>query len=106
MQVTIYYSDEDQYVLDLVDQQARRERKSRSAVILSVLEEHFERNKKLGEILVDLGAVSHSDVQKSLELQKNTFTEKLLGEILVEQQGVKKEALERALAIQSRFKPN
>jgi len=104
MQVTIYYSDEDQYVLDLVDQQARRERKSRSAVILSVLEEHYEREKKLGEILVDLGAVSRSDVEKGLKLQKNTFAEKLLGEILVEEQGVEKEAVERALTIQSRFK--
>ncbi len=87
MQVTIYYSEEDQYVLDLVDQQARR-----------------ERNKKLGEILVDLGAISRSAVEKGLELQQNTFTEKLLGEILVEEQGVEKEALERGLAIQSRFK--
>jgi len=104
VQVTIYHSDEDHYLLDLVDQQARRERKSRSAVILSILEEHFEREKKLGEILVDLGAVSQSDVEKGLELQKNTFTEKLLGEILVEEQGVEKEVLERALAIQSRFK--
>ena len=48
MQTTIYYIEEDQYLLDLVDQVARRERKSRSAVILSIIEEHFERDKRLG----------------------------------------------------------
>ena len=104
MQVTIYYSDEDQYVVGLIDQQAHRERKSRSVVILSILEEHFERNKKLCEILVDLGAISRRAVEKGLELQKNTFTEKLLGEILVEEEVVEKEAVERALTIQGRFR--
>jgi len=104
VQVTIYHSDEDHYLLDLVDQQAHRERKSRSAVILSILEEHYERERKLGEILVDLGAVSRSDVAKGLKLQKNTFTEKLLGEILIEEEVVEKQAVERALAIQGRFK--
>jgi len=54
--------------------------------------------------LVDLGAVSQSDVAKGLKLQKNTFTEKLLGEILIEQEAVEKEAVERALAIQGRFR--
>lgn len=54
MQVTIYYSQEDQYLLDLVDQEARQERKSRTAAILTILEEHFECGKKNGEILVDL----------------------------------------------------
>jgi ssRNA-specific RNase YbeY (16S rRNA maturation enzyme) len=104
VQVTIYHSNEDHYLLDLVDQQARRERKSRSAVILSILEEHYEREKKLGEILVDLRAISQSDVAKGLKLQKNTFTEKLLGEILIEQEVVEKEAVERALTIQGRFR--
>jgi hypothetical protein len=102
--VTTYYGEQDKYLLELVDKQARQERKSRSAVILSVLEEHYEREKKLGEILVDLGVVSPSDVQKSLELQKTTFTEKLLGEILAEQQGVDKQTIEHALMIQERAK--
>ena len=103
MQVTIYHTDEDRYLLDLVDKEAHRERKSRSAVILSILEERFEREKKIGEILVDLGAVSRSDVAKGLELQKNALTEKLLGEILIEEEVVEKEAVERAVTIQGRF---
>jgi len=58
----------------------------RSAVLLSILEEHFEREKKLGEILVDLGALSHGDLAKGLDLQKSEFAEKLLGDVLLEQE--------------------
>ena len=55
MQVTIYLTEHDEYIVRLLDDRSRRERKSRSAVILSILEEHFEKDKRLGEILVDLG---------------------------------------------------
>ncbi len=102
MQVTIYYSDEDAYLIKKVDLEGRQQRKSRSAVILSILEQYFQRNKRLGEILVDLGAVSHTDLSKALELQKNRFTEKLLGEILLEEELVAQSALERALMIQGK----
>jgi len=102
MQATIYYSDADDYLIKQVDMKGQRERKSRSAVILSVLEEYFESEKRLGEILIDLGAVSHTDVSKALELQKSKFAEKLLGEILLEEKFVEQGALERALMIQGR----
>ena len=102
MQTTIYYSNEDEYLIKQVDTKGRRERKSRSAVILSVLEEYFEGEKRLGEILIDLGAVSHTDLSKALELQKTKFTEKLLGEILLEEELVDQGAVERALMIQGR----
>ena len=104
MQATIYYSDEDTYLMKQVDAKGQRERKSRSAVILSILEEYFECSKRLGEILVDLGAASHTDVSKALELQKSKFTEKLLGEILLEEELVERAAVERALMIQGRRK--
>lgn len=104
MQATIYYSNEDDYLIKQVDMKGQRERKSRSAVILSVLEEFFESEKRLGEILVDLGAVSHTDLSKALDLQKSRFTEKLLGEILLEEELVEQGALERALIIQGRKK--
>jgi len=39
MQATIYYSDEDGYLIKQADMKGQRERKSRSAVILSILEE-------------------------------------------------------------------
>jgi hypothetical protein len=104
MQTTIYYSEEDAYLMDQVDAKGRRERRSRSAVLLSILEEYFEREKRLGEILVDLGALSHGDLAKGLDLQKKKFTQKLLGDILLEQELVDKEAVDRALIIQGRHK--
>lgn len=106
MQTTIYYSNEDAYVIGQVDMKGRRERKSRSAVILSLLEEYFEREKRIGEILIDFGALSHADLAKGLELQQNKFTQKLLGDILLEEKFVGKEAVERALIIQGRSNRN
>jgi len=76
MQTTIYYNEEDAYLIKQVDSKSQRERKSRSSVILSVLEEYFESEKRLGEILVDLGVISHSELAKGLELQKTRFTDK------------------------------
>lgn len=102
MQTTIYYSDQDAYLLRQADAKGRRERKSRSAVILSVLEQYFEAEKKLGEILIDLGVVTHADLAKGLELQQTRFTDKLLGDILLEEEIVTPEAVERALLIQGR----
>jgi len=102
MQTTIYYSDEDAYLVKQVDAKGKRERKSRSSVILSILEQHFECEKHLGEILVDLGVMTHADLAKGLELQQTKFTQKLLGDILLQEQLVPPEALERALLIQTR----
>ncbi len=102
MQTTIYYSDGDAYLIEQVDMKGRRERKSRSSVILSILEEYFEREKRIGEILVDLGAVTPSKLAQGLDMQKKKFTDKLLGEVLLEQELVEKDALDRALMIQGR----
>jgi len=73
-------------------------------VILSIMEEYFERQKRIGEILVDLGVLSHSDLAKVLDLQKDKFTDKLIGDILLEEEMVDKEAVDRALIIQGRHK--
>ena len=105
MQTTIYYNEEDSYLVKQVDCKSQRERKSRSAVILSILEEYFESEKRLGEILVDLGVISHSELAKGLELQKTRFTDKLLGDILLEEELAPPEAVERALIIQGRHRP-
>lgn len=102
MQTTIYYNDQDAYLLKQVDAKGRRERKSRSAVILSILEQFFESEKKLGEILIDLGVVTYADLAKGLELQQTKFADKLLGDILLEEEFVTPEAVERALIIQGR----
>jgi len=105
MQTTIYYNEEDSYLIKQVDAKSQRERKSRSSVILSILEEYFESEKRLGEILVDLGVLSHSELAKGLELQKTQFADKLLGDILLEEDLVAPEAVERALIIQGRRRP-
>ncbi len=104
MQTTIYYNESDSYLVKQVDAKSQRERKSRSSVILSILEEYFESEKRLGEILVDLGVISHSELAKGLELQKTRFTDKLLGDILLEEELVPPEAVERALVIQGRHR--
>ncbi len=104
MQVTLYYSDEDQYLMDLVDHKALRERKSRSSVVLSILEEHFEQGKRIGEILVDRGTLRPRELEAALERQRSRDANRQLGEILVEQGLVEKEEVERALTIQGRFR--
>jgi len=72
--------------------------------MLSILEEHFEKNNRVGEILVDMGVLSAADLARALELQEDSFTDKLLGELLVTEHGVDTAEIERALTIQSRFK--
>ena len=104
MQVTLYYSEEDKYLLDLVDRLAQQQRKSRSAVIMSILEEYFERDKRLGEILVDLGVVDPVRVHQALQEQEAEGRRRLIGEILVEKGWVRPHDVERALLIQSRVR--
>lgn len=101
MQMTIYYTKEDQYLIDKVDELAHKERKSRSAVILSILEWYFEGNKKLGEILVDMGKIEPKDVEKILQAQKGEKQKKLIGELLIQAGLVSRKDVLRALAIQS-----
>jgi hypothetical protein len=103
VQVTMYLTDEDAYLLRLIDQKAEQERKSRSAVILSIIEEHFEKGCRVGEILVDLGVLSKADLAHALELQRDTFADKLLGDVLVSEHGVEEASIARALTVQSRF---
>ena len=102
MQTTIYFNSDDAYLVGQVDAKGRRERKSRSAVLLSILEDYFESDKRLGEILVDIGVISHANLCKGLDLQKSKFADKLLGDILLEEELVSPEAVERALLIQDR----
>lgn len=100
MQTTIYYKQEDDYLIEKVEKKAKRERKSKSAVILTVLEEYFEAEQRLGEILRDLGAVSPDEVEEALEEQKNEGKDKKIGEILMDNDYVREVDLDRALEIQ------
>lgn len=102
MQTTIYFNSDDAYLVGQVDAKGRRERKSRSAVLLSILEDYFESDKRLGDILVDIGVLSRTNLCKGLDLQKSKFADKLLGDILLDEEFVTQEAVERALMIQDR----
>ena len=102
MQMTIYYQERDQYLVDKVEQKADRERRSKSAVILSIIEDYFEAEKRIGEILNDLGVVSPDQIEESLEEQKKKETEQKLGRILLDKGYVQEVDLDKALAIQDR----
>jgi len=98
--MTIYYTEADQYLIDKIDEKAYRERKSRSAVILTILEQYFEGDKKLCQILSDMGKLSPEDVEKALELQKKEGNKRRIGELLVEEGFVEEKDIQRALAVQ------
>ena len=101
MQTTIYYREEDEYLIDMLEAKAARERKSKSACLLSILEEYFEAEKRVGEILSDLGAVSKEHLRKALEKQDKEQDHKKIGEIMVEEDYIDEVDLDRALQIQN-----
>jgi len=102
MQTTIYYQDRDQYLMDKVEQKAERERRSKSSVILSIIESYFEAEKRVGEILRDLDAVSNDEIQEGLEHQQEENSDERLGKILLDKGYVREVDLDKALSIQSR----
>jgi hypothetical protein len=100
MVLTIYYRREDEWLLNKVDEVGLRERKSRSAVILSILEQYFERGKRIGEIFQDMGLISLEQLQEALELQEREKRRKKLGQILREKGIVTERHIQRAVALQ------
>jgi hypothetical protein len=102
VQLTIYYTEDDLYLIKQVEAKAERERRSKSSVILSLIEEYFERNKRVGEILVDLGKLTEDRLQQALELQKKEGGIRTLGEILLSKRWVSEHDLERALLLQDK----
>ena len=100
MQTTIYYREEDDFLIEKVEEKANRERKSKSAVILSILEEYFEAERRVGEILEDMGAVSPEEIDEALEEQEES-SDKKIGEIMVENDYVREVDLDRALQVQN-----
>lgn len=100
MQTTIYYREEDDFLIDKVEEKANRERKSKSAVILSILEEYFEAERRVGEILKDMGAVEPEKIEEALAEQEEN-SDKKIGEIMVENDYVREVDLDRALQVQN-----
>ncbi|MFP4136453.1 MAG: hypothetical protein ACLFN7_05430 [Candidatus Acetothermia bacterium] len=101
MQTTIYYRKEDEFLIDKVEEKANRERKSKSAVILSILEEYFEAERRIGEILKDMGAVEPEKIDEALSKQKEE-SDKKIGEIMVENDYIREVDLDRALQVQNK----
>ena len=102
MMLNIYYREEDKWLVDKVDHICLSERKSRSAVILSILEDCFERGKKIGQIFQDVGLVSFEQLQDALKLQESKKKGKHLGQILKAQGIVTERHIQKALALQGK----
>jgi hypothetical protein len=102
MQITIYYTKDDTYLIKQLEAKAERERRSKSSVILSIIEEYFERKKKLGEILCDLGKLTPEKLSQAVELQKKEGGTRTLGEILLSKKWVTEHDLMRALMLQGK----
>ena len=100
MQTSIYYTKKDQWLLDKIGNKAQLERRSKSAVILNILEQYFTRKRKIGEILQDMGYVSQKQLTKGLKIQKQQRGNQLLGEILLSHSIIREKDLQRALALQ------
>ncbi|MCD6256740.1 hypothetical protein J7J45_01595 [Candidatus Aerophobetes bacterium] len=101
MILTIYYRKEDEWLLKKIDEICVRERKSKSAVILSILEQYFEQGKKIGEILQDMRLITPEQLREALELQKKE-KRKMLGQILKEREIINEKHIQKAIALQIR----
>ncbi len=99
MQTTIYYREDDEYLIDKLEEKAKRERKSKSACLLTILEGYFEAENRVGEILRDMGVLNDDEIQRCLDRQKED--DKMFGEILLEENYVTEIDLDRALSIQN-----
>lgn len=87
MQTTIYFRDEDAYLIRRLDEEAEKERLTRSALIMTILEKYLEKGKPPEEILVDMGVLDTAQLEEAKErAQKETISlDEILREIVGEQ---------------------
>lgn len=100
MQISIYYQAKDRYLFDKIAKRSKLERKSNSAMILSILEEYFETGKKVGQILKDMKAISTRQLQESLKTQTEEMQKRKIGEIMLAKGFIQEDQLIRALEVQ------
>jgi hypothetical protein len=105
MQITIYFADDDEYLITRAQEESKIHRTSVSALLLTALEYYFEGERRVGEILVDQGILEQADLEKALEVQGNDKG-KPLGEILLSLDLIKPTDLRRALVIQRKGDAN
>jgi len=100
MQITICYTKEDKDLMAKIEAEAKSQRKSRGAFILSLLNDYFEKRRQLGAILRSAAALSNNQLDKALEVQRKNRKGKLLGEILVDGGFIEEKTLREALFAQ------
>lgn len=61
----------------------------------------LDHEEQIGEILVEGGHLSQSDLDEALSIQRNAGEEKLLGEILVERGFLDRDTIQNAIEDQS-----
>jgi len=104
MQLTVFYKDTDSYLIDKLENHAKQDRKSRSALIMTILESFFEGKLPIGEILKDQGAVSEQHLEQALSIQEQQKSDELLGEILIKKGFVSSKDITYAINIQDNYK--
>ena len=102
MQITIYFTDEDEWLINEIDAMASSQRKSRSSMILSIIEQFFLSEGKVGDILVSMGKITSEQLAKALELQKKSDSKRFLGQILVDEGFIEYKDILRVLAVQDK----
>ena len=100
MQITICYTKEDKDLMAKIEAEAKSQRKSRGAFILSILEGYFEKRRRLGGILRNAAALSSGQLDKALEIQRKDQKRRLLGQILVDEGFVEEKTLRETLSAQ------
>ena len=100
MQITICYTKEDKDLMAKIEAEAKSQRKSRGAFILSILEDYFEKRRRLGGILRNAAALSSGQLDKALEIQRKDQKRRLLGQILVDEGFVEEKTLRETLSAQ------
>lgn len=102
MQITIYFTDEDEWLINEIDAMAASQRKSRSSMILSIIEQFFLSEGKVGDILVSMGKITPEQLEKALEIQKKKDSNRFLGQILVDEGYIEYKDILRVLAVQDK----
>ena len=101
MQLTLYYAYEHMDLIDRLDELAYKNRKSRSQMILTILETYFHRDERIGQILVDMGKITGSQLDDALVIQEKMGDQRPLGQILIEEGFVGQKEILRAITIQN-----
>jgi len=101
MQLSIHYKEKDEYLIEKLEKMAERRRMSKSACILSILEDYLESDNLVGQILKDMNALDKHQLQQALMKQRKTNDNKKIGEIMVDSDYVSEDQLDRALEVQA-----